>query len=295
LEQTVKLLLACEHHPITPARFMADAFEAMPDVDLRHIGTNRGDNTGFSNISHDGIEWHSQGEYQHFWSDWRPDLVLYLDTIYAYYHHSGYRTVPHYWYHIEGVMDNLMGDISRYFHAASYGPNWNKIPEKMTWLPPAYDPAIHTPSPIPWGEREYDVCLISRPHRKRLHTLDRLRAAGLSVHHDYGLTVADYVAAYHNARISLIEHEWGIVPMRTFETAATGNLLLSQWFADYDKLDIKGVAAYPDDIEQIGIVARELLERPEECKALVAQSMEWVKPHTYAARARTIIDWYKGK
>ena len=289
----MKLLLACEHHPVTPARFLANAFDAMPDVDLRHIGTDRGGVTSITGEIRSDKAWKSMGDYQHYWPDWRPDLVLYFDTISAHYHHSRYQDVPHIWYHIEGVMDNIMPGMAHYFHATSYGPNWEKVPDRMTWLPTAYDPAVHTPSPIPWEDREYDVCLVGRRDPHRAACLDKLKEAGLSVFYGLGLIDEDFAAAYHNARLSLVDHFYNIVPMRTMETAATGNLLYSQWLGDYDKLEIKGVVAHPPDINQFGIVARELLERPEECKALVSQSMEWVKPHTYAARARTIIDWFE--
>ena len=289
----MKLLLACEHHPITPARFLANAFDAMPDVDLRHIGTDRGAVTSITDELRPDKVWKSQGDYHHFWSDWRPDLVLYFDTIHAYYHHSRYHAVPHVWYHIEGVMDNIMPGMAHYFHATSYGANWEKVPDKMTWLPPAYDPAVHTPSPIPWEDREYDVCLVGRRDDKRKSHMAHLEAAGLSVFYGLGLIDEDFATAYHNARISYVEHFYNIVPMRTMETAAMGNLLYSQWLGDYDKLGIRGVVAHPDSIEQFENVARELIERPEECKALVAQSMGWVKPHTYAARALTILEWFE--
>lgn len=288
----MKLLIACEHHPVTPARFMADAFEAMPNIDIRHIGTNRGGDTGYG-VQRPEHAWKSHGDINHHWPNWTPDLVLYLDTMHEHYHHSFYRTVPHVWYHIEGRMDNVMPGMKHFFHAASYGPNWDKIPGKMTWLPPAYDPVIHTPSPIPWEEREYDVCLVGRLSGARPGYTKRLSEAGLSVYYEYGPIYEEYAALYHNARVSLVEHIDDIIPMRTFETAAMGNLLLSEWFADYDKLDIQGVVTIPDDIEQVGIKMRDLLDRPNECKALVRQSMEWVKPHTYAARAQTILDWFE--
>lgn len=126
----------------------------------------------------------------------------------------------------------------------------------------------------------------------RVEYLQRLRDAGLKVFAGKGLVNEDYVAAYHNSRLSLLEHYCGVVSMRTFESAAMGNLLFSQWFADYDMLGIQGVAVLPD-VSEVGKVARELLAHPDECQRLVAQSMAWVKPHTYRARAKRIIQWYK--
>jgi glycosyltransferase involved in cell wall biosynthesis len=286
----MKLLIACEHHPITPARYMTEAFAAL-GVDVRHIGTGHGSNTGFSDTPRPDLEWTPQGNYQKSWADWKPDVVLYLDTISAFYHHTVYATVPHIWYHIEGLMDNVMPGMAHYFHATSYGPNWDTVPQKMTWVPPAYDPNLHTPSAIPWEQREYDICLIGRHDAKRDWYVEAFRAAGLKVFSAKGLINGDYVAAYHNARMSLIEHFSGIVPMRTFESAAMGNLLFSQWFIDYDRLGIQGVAILPD-LDTAARAARELLDRPDECKRLVSQSLEWVKPHTWESRAQQIIDWY---
>jgi hypothetical protein len=291
----VKLLVAAEHHPITPARYMVEAFAALPDVDVRHIGNGRGGNTGFSDDARPDLTWEPQGDYQHHWPDWKPDVILYLETISDYYHHEGYAKVPHIWYHVEGLMDNVMPGMAHYFHAASYGPNWDKVPEKMTWLPPAYDPRWHTPSAIPWEEREYDVCLVGRLGDRRDKYIKAFRAVGLKVFWGVGYINEDYAAIYHNSRLSLIDHFRGIVPMRTFESAAMGNLLFSQWFADYDKLGIQGVVHLPENIETAVAFAKGILRQPDKCKQLVAQSMAWVQPHTYAARAQTIVDWYTSR
>lgn len=291
----MNILVACEHHPVSPARFMVEAFQTIEGIDVRHIGTDKGGETGYSTAPRKDHAWKSQGHYNETWSDWRPDLVIYLDTVFSAYHHAVYHDAPHVWYHIEGLMDNTMPGMTHYFHATSYGPNWETMPEKMTWLPPAYAPAVHTPSAIPWYERRYDVCLVGRPGGKRMAYMRRLREAGLTVFHAYGLIYEDYAYAYHNARMSLVEHEHGIVPMRTFETAAMGNLVYSEWFSDYDKLGVEGVAAIPDDLEAVGQYALHLLSQEELCQEMIAQSMRWVRPHTYEARARTIIEWYEQK
>lgn len=289
----MKLLVATEHHPITPARYMVEALASLPDVEVRHIGSPRGGNTGFSDEDRPDLIWEPQGGYQTYWSDWKPDLILYQETISDYYHHEKYADVPHIWYFTAGLMDNVMRGMTHYFHAASYGPNWDKVPDRMTWLPCAYKPELHTPSTIPWDDREYDICLIGRQDPPREAYLQAFQEAGLKVFAGKGLVNGDYVAAYHNSRLSLLEHYCRIVPMRTFESAAMGNLLFSQWFADYDKLGIRGVSILPCALDEAVTAAQELLSQPDKCQELVAQSLAWVQPHTYAARAQVIVNWYK--
>jgi hypothetical protein len=159
--------------------------------------------------------------------------------------------------------------------------------DDMTWLPCAYDPTLFTPSPIPYAEREYDVCMIGVMYPQRWQLVSELRAAGLKVLAGTGLLFEDYRDAYHNARISLCISAAGDVAQRVFETAAMGCLVVSDPCADFERLGAAGVVKSYDFVQAV----QGFLARPDMAQTNIALSMAWVKNETWDARAQVIIDW----
>jgi len=266
---------------------MTEAFKRI-GVDVRHIG-------GPSHWPYidERHYWQPDAYYENGqWPDWTPDLVLYMDTAHKPWV-SGYPNVPHAVYCTCNAVCNMtMPTMQHYFVAAHYGPEWPVTGDDMTWLPNAYDPTLHTPSAIPYEEREYDVCMVGTigPHRRALITA--LEDAGLKVFADVQLYYEDYVAAYHNSRIGLVSNEQQSGMMRCFETAAMGCVVLSNPVLDYRLLRPQGFVIFPQD-KSLEVVkyAEYILSDPERAKGWIADAMQWVRPHTWDARAQTVVEY----
>lgn len=285
----MKLLLAATHHPVSSPRFMADAFKRI-GVDVRHIG---------GPVEHEHVPerywWQPDAYYETaFWPDWTPDLVLYMDTAHKPWV-SSYPDVPHAVYcTCNNVCNMTMDTMQHYFVAAHDGPVWPVQGDNMTWLPNAYDPTLHTSSPIPYKEREYDVCCVGAIYPERRAILDAMQAAGLKVFVHDKLYFDEYVAAYHNSRIGLCYSPQSSAMFRIFETAAMGCVVLSNVIKDYEYLHPKGVAHFTDSIPKTDPITRAkvFIDHPYLGEYFIKEALEWVKPHTWDNRAQQIVDWY---
>ena len=284
----MKLLLAGTHHPHGSARFMADAFARL-GVDIRHIG-------GPSEPEYvPELYWWKPDAYfeNAYWPDWTPDLVLYMDTMFKPWT-SSYPGAPHVLYCTCNAVCNMtMPTMQHYFVAAHYGPEWPVVGDDMTWLPNAYDPTLHTPSAIPYEEREFDVCMVGTIDAGRRSILNAMEAAGLKVFSDVHTYFDEYVAAYHNSRIGLVYNEQQSGMMRIFETAAMGCVVLSNPVLDYRLLSPGGFVIYPQETPHLAAeYAKQILSDPERAQQWIADSMQWVRPHTWDARAQTVVAWW---
>ena len=103
----------------------------------------------------------------------------------------------------------------------------------------------------------------------------------------------DYVAAYHNSRIGLVYNQQQSGMMRIFETAAMGCVVLSNPVLDYELLAPEGFVIYPQEKpHHAAEYAKQILSDPERAKRWIAESLAWVQPHTWEARAQTVVDWW---
>ncbi len=164
----------------------------------------------------------------------------------------------------------------------------------MTHLPCAYDPVLHTPSPIPYRERQYDVALLGVLYPSRWAAVQELRAAGLSVIAGAGLIGEAYRDVYHNARISLCLSACGDVAQRVFETAAMSCLVVSDPCPDYDILKPEGICILDRErslVEQI----KDSLAGDEMAQTRIEWAQEWVKNETWDARAQQIVQWWESQ
>ncbi len=93
--------------------------------------------------------------------------------------------------------------------------------------------------------------------------------------------------------IGLVYNEQQSGMMRCFETAAMGCVVLSNPVLDYRLLSPDGFVIYPQETPHIAAeYAKQILSDPERAKQWIADSMQWVRPHTWDARAQTVVAWW---
>jgi len=282
----MKILIACTHYPVASGRYMKDAFIRLGH-DVRTIGESTGSNIWGGKVD-DRWAWESNGNLTTAWYDWTPDLVLVMDSAWA-YHHPVYADVPHAVYGVDNhVRDYRQAGIARYFLAHNAVSLMDMSAEDVEWLPCAYDPAWFTPSPIPYNERVWDVALIGVPYQSRVEIVQAMREAGLKVIAANGLVYEDYRNTYWNARVSLCVSAAHDVAQRIFETAAMGCAVLSDPLPDLEALDAKGITTF-DDAEGAVKAAAGLLKKPK----MAETGQAWALSHSWDARARRIVEWWQ--
>lgn len=288
----VNVLIIANHFAVASGRYAQRAFERLGH-DVRTVGPAHGRNI-----------WGLQVKPEHVWepmppeAGWTPDMVVVMDSDPAILNTvQGFSCPVYVW----GV-DNHVRDYRRawfdnwvwfdhYFlaHRNVSVMDWR---DDMTHLPCGYDPVLHTPSEIPYNEREFDVCMIGVMYPQRWELVQALKAAGLKVLAGTGLVYEDYVAAYHNSRIALNLSAAGDVAQRVFETAAMGNVVMSDACADYTLLKPDSFWLI-DDTRKIVDETRAILSEPDEAQRMIERSQAWVQAHTWDARAQAVVDWHK--
>lgn len=293
----MRILQVYTHYPVSSGRYMTDAFQRLGH-DVRHVG----DSTGAAawGMQVDPKYAHaSDGGITTYWPDWTPDLVLLMDSAFA-FHHPFYPNVPHAVYGVDNHVRNYRQyGISRYFlghKAVSIQP----FEADCEWLPCAYDPMWFTQSTIQWEHREYDVALIGVLYPRRVELLNALAKAGLKVAAGTGALYGEYRDIYQNARISLCVSAASDVAQRVFETAAMGCWVLTDPLPDLDEVlndpeGKTGVSVFNSTEEAIEL-AKWAIDwnwpaRGGSYEALGFMS-DWVRPHTWDSRAQRIVDWW---
>jgi len=290
----MKVLIYATHHPVVTGRYMRDAFRRI-GVDVRSIGHACGTRMNVWNKDlPPARQWVPDGPSDAWWPGWRPDLIVVYET--GPYHHPRYGDVPHVVYGVDNHLHSYRQDgIAHYFLAHRRGPVMPVEGDDVTWLPCGYDPHLFTPSAIPWESRRFDVSIIGVSYPHRIQLVRALRASlKLTMAYAMGPVFEEYRDIYHDTRISLCASLRGDVGMRIFETAAMGCVVLSDPCADLNDLNARGIVLYHDESEAIERV-RHLLANPLEAQALIAESQEWARPHTWDARVQFICEWYARK
>lgn len=289
-----KMLILCNHHATASGRYIADAFKRLGH-DVRTMGEPRGNQIWGMSIP-DKYIWTPTYSVpgtppRHFWE---PDLVLQTDTEVD-YADSIFPNVRHAIYTVDNHVRYVkkLATWDKQFLAHHDGPAQSVCTDcGDIWLPCAYDDAAFTPSPIPMHERAYDVAMIGVPYERRVKIITRMAEAGLKVYANTGLLYDEYRYAYHNARISLCVSACGDVAQRVFETAAMGCTILTDACADFDRLGFVGGVhglIYGNDTEAVQ-GAKNLLAMPVYLDAIANAGQAWARPHTWMARAQTILD-----
>jgi len=226
---------------------------------------------------------------------WHPDLILTCDSAFSL---TGKMPCIHALYGVDNHVRNYEGrdwTFDRLFlaHHDGYARPVRRGCEQ--WLPCAYDPIAFTPSPTPIVERPYDVGMIGYPYPYRIEVIKQLRAAGFTVQAGLGALYDEYKTNYHNAKVSLCVSAAEDVAQRVFETAAMGCLILTDRLPDLERLGaIEGHHYLAFDTPEEAVdKTRWALEHPKELKRIASEGQAWAAPHTWDARANTILDWLR--
>jgi hypothetical protein len=288
----MRILIICIHAPVCFGRYMRDAFLRL-GADVRSIGLAGGSQIWNLKLAPDKA-WIPDGSLQTVWPDWKPDLILWamqpVDEI-----QRLYPDIPQVLQSVDNhVLSWRHPGIAHYFLAHLHGQEMPATGENITWLPCAYDPVFHNPSPIPWSQRRHDVSLVGVMYPHRAALIEALRSCGIKVFADLGPVYEEYREIYHQTRISLCPSARSDVAQRVFETAAMRCLILTDPCPDLPHLKADGIAVYTDVPTAVNAV-RQLLANPKLAESVIERSYNWVKPHTWDARARTIIAWYENR
>jgi glycosyltransferase involved in cell wall biosynthesis len=289
----VNILIVCNHYAVCSARYASAAFERLGHT-VKHIGPAMGRNIWGLTLPPEYV-WEPDGNLNDF-HEW-PDLVVVMDSDPAILQAWGDD-----W---NGLSDMVVWGVDD--HVRDYRREWfdhyflaHRNVSVMDWqadmthLPCSYDPTLHTPSPIPFEERAYDVCMIGVMYEHRWQLVQALRDAGFKVLAGTGLVYESYAQAYQNARISLCLSSNGDVAQRVFETARMGCVVMSDNCADYPVLKPDGIWLLDDLTPEIVVQAvRDVLHEPEHAQAMIARSMAWAEPFSWDNAARKVVDWYE--
>ena len=313
----MNIIISCIHYPSASGRFAAAALRRLGH-DVRTLGMSTGNEIWRLTVA-DKYIWQPDGGLTQNWDDWQPDLIIHMDSSFA-YHHPVYQDIPHVIWGVDNhIRSYLQPGIAHYF-LAHKAISIQAYDDNTTWLPCAYDPTLHTPSPIPWNEREYDVCMLGVMYPKRQEMLAALTKAKVKVFAGTGLLGEDYVRAYQNSRIGLCVSAAGDVGQRIFEGAAMGCAVLTDPLPDWTALNLSGIVVYEDRTSMLAQV-KELLAAPtptskktaakdtstqtsEDSAVMLTSVGEFTATlgqqqvlangrNTWDARAQVIVNWYE--
>lgn len=308
----MNILVICNHYAVASGRYIADAFRRLGH-EVKHIGQPMGREIWGLTLP-PGSEWTPDNE-TFLITQWRPDLIIVTDTDRTCLNQgvsaselSGAPLVC--WTVDNHVRDVRTNGINHYFLAhrnvsvmdwiydvqlkSGAGGLYGVVKgTDMTHLPCAYDPTQHTPSPIPYAERAYDVAILGYMYPQRLAAVKALQAAGLKVIWGCGLVGEAYRDAHHNSRIALSLSFNGDVGCRVFETAAMGCVVMSDACADFDILKPDGIWIIESG-KPLAEQVQAILDQPAVAELSIAKSMAWVQSgNRWDDRAQVIVDWYQ--
>lgn len=284
----MKILLAYIHYPVCSGRYVKDALQRL-GIDVKSVGYSTGDQIWNMKVSARHTH-HPDGALTATFPNWTPDLVIVMESAWA-YHHPVYASVPHVIYGMDNhVRDYRQDGIAHYFLAHNAPSIMDMSADDVTWLPCGYDPVAFTPSPIPFAERAFDVALVGVMYIERIQIMDKMREAGLKVAQYTGLLYDEYASVYHNSKIALNVSAKGDLNQRIFETSALGCIVLTDECKDLDDITDRSFTAV--------MIYKSPSDAIKKAKVLVkleplAHDTAWLKSHTWDERATVIIKWYK--
>lgn len=187
--------------------------------------------------------------------------------------------------------------------------------DDIFYLPFAHDPDLHRPLP-PNKDYQCEVIFAGMYSEKREEMLSELATSDidLSIYGSYwkrkcGPEVEDavegskllgeaYATAYSSAKMVLnvlAEHNLDDHNMRTFETPATGTLMLTpDTTGQREFFDDDEVAYYSSPSDLLDQV-KYYLEHEQERERIAANGRKAVKEHTYRARMETVVEVYRNQ
>lgn len=296
----MRILLSCIHYPVAAGRFMFWALRGLGHEVLT-VGPAVGPYlpwAGERNL--EPYEWKPDVAVSYDGSgamrtttDWaiqklevKPDLIIQMDANFIM---QGKPPCPNVLY----AIDNHVGAYGAYetfdriFIAHSWGA-MHYLPQSE-WLPCAYDEKQHYDKGL---ARPGEVVIVGANYGPRFELVEFLRGRGVDVLATTGPIYEEYNALYNMAKIALVKSVKGDLAMRVFENMAQGCLVVADRAPDIAK------AGFVDGVHYLGY------DSPAEChaaiswarhnwgaaQAIIANAKQAVKPHTWEARARRILE-----
>lgn len=160
------------------------------------------------------------------------------------------------------------------------------------WLPYAYDPIYHSKTPVPWEEREYDCSLIGLQYPGRIAFFNELQNKGHNVYFDIGKAYHDAREIYHKTKVgfNLSGHGKKDTTARVFELMGFGIVPLLNRVPDLmemfeENIHYVGFSSVTEAIEKWHWI----MDNQEKAQEIAEAGNQAVKPHTWDARAETIL------
>jgi hypothetical protein len=158
------------------------------------------------------------------------------------------------------------------------------------WLPYAYDPVYHSPSPKKVGERKHDAALIGLPYEQRTKLVQALRAQGRDVFYELGPAYGDARDVYHDTKVGLNWSSLQDTTARCFELMAMATVPVLNRVPDLmsmfkDGEDFLGFDTMDEAVAHVTWA----IENPEDAEQLGRQAMNAVNEHTWAHRVDAIL------
>jgi len=278
----MKILMAYIHYPVCSGRYMKAAFKRAGH-DVKSVGYSTLNNIWGMKVSARHNHY-SDGALDTVFPNWVPDVVVVMESAWA-YHHPSYQGVPHVVYGVDNhVRDYRQARIDHYFLAHDSTSIMDVSADDVTVLPCGYDPEAFKASPFDFEERKFDVALVGVMYPERVQMVEMMRDAGLSVAAYTGLLYDEYAGVYRQARYALNISAAGDLNQRIFETAALGCVVLTHPIDDLETVD------YPDGAIQFFGSADDAIDIAKQTPT-VKTDTAWLDAHTWDARAKTIVSW----
>lgn len=301
----MRILVLAVHFEVTGARYIIDAFRRLGH-DVKHYGQIAELKDVWGIDVDPKYKWmpHSLMELD-AWGT--PDLIVIADTLTPdYVVPKMYRNVPVVvWSQDNHVRNSRQAQnshlslIKHYFLAHKHGKAQPVTHDDETWLPCATDPIAFPSSPIPYDQREYDICCVGVMYPRRKQLVELLKREGFKVFAATGLVYEEYKNAYHNSRMSLCVSADGDVAQRVFETLGMGCLVLTDPLDDLldDKtnhqLGLRGFSVYWSDNELVNRAQEFISTEREAAIAATTITPQLIRrDHTWDVRAQVVINWY---
>lgn len=219
---------------------------------------------------------------------WEPDLWLEVNAgleaqgrpVSAKYAVIG--TDPHV---LGGIYDSLRPRTDYFFGMQSpyLGPG-------DIFLPYAYDPIWHSPSPIPMKDRNYDISLIGLQYPQRTNVVNILRNRGRKVYYELGKVYDEARDIYHNTKVGFNWSSLLDTTARVYELMAMGTVPVLNRVPDLVEMfeDGKDFIGFDTANEAVNLIEH-YADYPEEAEEISASAKEAVKEHTWDARMETVL------
>jgi glycosyltransferase involved in cell wall biosynthesis len=158
------------------------------------------------------------------------------------------------------------------------------------WLPYGYDPVWHSPTAIPFAEREYDAALLGLHYPNRNLLVDHLRRLGKKVAYELGPAYDDAKRIYHSTRVGLNWSSMQDTTARVFEVMAFGIAPVLNRVPDLAEMFQEGrdFLSFTTEGEACANVVW-LLDHPKEASELGERARLAVAPHTWDARVDQLL------